>query len=142
MFFRREKPKQSSFSDRVQMLKNTGFEVLVQPSGRTRVVRGRCAAEIADRNGTPAVVLVGILIHQDIGRLVDLGYQKIFETHAGVRVAARAAELKALHAFHEDLRETLGLVSLYNQSLGTINQAHLYDRVEDRDHGVEERPWE
>jgi hypothetical protein len=40
------------------------------------------------------------------------------------------------------LKEALGLTSLYNEGLGTTSNAHLYDRVEDRDHGVPTRPWE
>ena len=35
-----------------------------------------------------------------------------------------------------DLREALG-ASLYNQSLGTTSEAHMYDRVADRDRGGE-----
>ena len=46
---------------------------------------------------------------------------------------ALASQLQALHAFDEDLREALGLTSLYNVSLGTTADEHLYDRLEDRD---------
>jgi hypothetical protein len=42
----------------------------------------------------------------------------------------------------EDLREGLGLTSLYNLSLGTTSEEHLYDRVVDRDKGAAARPWE
>ena len=56
--------------------------------------------------------------------------------------AALASELKAVHAFQEDLREALGLVSLYNESLGTVSTEYLYDRVQGRDRGVPKRPWE
>ena len=46
---------------------------------------------------------------------------------------AEAEELRELHTFLEDLREGLGQDSLYNTSLGTTNQKHLYDRVRGRD---------
>ena len=36
----------------------------------------------------------------------------------------------------------LGLPSLYNLSLGTTSDEHLYDRVEDRDEGPREHTWE
>ena len=42
---------------------------------------------------------------------------------------------EALHEFDDDLREGLGLTTLYNQALGTTCDDHLYDRVEDRDAG-------
>ena len=50
--------------------------------------------------------------------------------------------IKALHAFDEDLREGLGLTSLYNLSLGTVCDDHLYDRVTARDSGPHHQPWE
>jgi hypothetical protein len=31
---------------------------------------------------------------------------------------------------------------MYNTGLGTICTGHLYDRVKDRDHGADKRPWE
>jgi hypothetical protein len=134
MFFRRDKPAIVTFDDRLRMLNEAGFQTRVQPGGRTRVVRGQCAAEIEDNAGSPEVAATGLLMKDEIGALVDLGYQKIFQTPSGKRMPARAAHLKALHAFDQDLRELLGLKSLYNESLGTTNQAHLYDRVEGRDH--------
>jgi len=57
-------------------------------------------------------------------------------------VPALATYLKALHNFEEDLKEALGLTSLYNQALGTRADEHLYDRVKDRDSGGRRRPWE
>jgi hypothetical protein len=53
-----------------------------------------------------------------------------------------ASDLKLIHNFQEDLREALGLTSLYNESLGTVSNQYLYDRVVDRDRGVPVRPWE
>ena len=55
---------------------------------------------------------------------------------------ALASQLKNLHDFEEDLKEGLDIISLYNQSLGTRADQHMYDRVEDRDHGEPVRPWE
>jgi hypothetical protein len=73
--------------------------------------------------------------------LVDAGYQKFFETPSQKRLPAQASHLKAIHAFDEDLREALGIKSLYNESLGTRNDLHMYDRVEGRDH-PRPRPWD
>jgi hypothetical protein len=74
--------------------------------------------------------------------LVDGGFQKFFQTPKGVRHPALAPELKAVHAFEEDLRQALGLVSLYNESLGSVSNVYLYDRVKDRDTDHPKKPWE
>ena len=78
----------------------------------------------------------------EIGVLVNLGYQMIFRTPSGKELAAQAMHLKALHAFDEDLREGLGMTSLYNVALGTTTEKHMYDRVADRDAAPHHRPWE
>jgi hypothetical protein len=63
------------------------------------------------------------------------------ETPSGRRIPATAAELRALHEFEEDVKEALGLVSLYNTSLGTTTPKHMYDRVYKRDAGDQPKPW-
>jgi len=53
--------------------------------------------------------------------------------------------LKAIHAFSEELREAMGAASLYNESLGTVSDRYVYDRVKDRDEPPPQRPqrpWE
>ena len=43
----------------------------------------------------------------------------------------------------DDLKEGLGLTSLYNTSLGTVSALHLYDRVVERDQKTHvPRPWD
>jgi len=142
MFFKREKPKVLTFSERVSMLRDAGFQVSSGPDGTTRASRGGCAADLAESAaGLPEIRRCGIAVGGEIAVLTDLGYQKIFRTESGKVAPARAEHLTALHAFSEDLREILGLTSLYNEGLGTTNQSHLYDRVEDRDSGAARRPW-
>jgi hypothetical protein len=63
-------------------------------------------------------------------------------TPTGREAPALASHLKTLHAFDEDLREGVGLTSLYNLSLGTTSDAHMYDRVAGRDQGPHRQPWE
>ena len=36
----------------------------------------------------------------------------------------------------------LGLTSLYNQSLGSVSNVYLYDRVKGRDSDAPKKPWE
>ncbi len=143
MFFRRDKIHQSTFEDRIANLKQYGFQSAVQSPGKALVKRG-CYAAIIDSVGDGKVRIgkAGVLIGDEIGELVNLGYQMIVRTPSGVEVPALASHLKQLHEFDEDLREGLGLTSLYNLSLGTTTDEHLYDRVVDRDKGVAPRPWQ
>jgi hypothetical protein len=144
MFFRREKPRKSSFDDYLAQARNFGFEVTSEGSGRARAVRHGCAAVLETVAGAehPKVHRAGVVVGDEIALLVDAGFQKFFLTPSGRKVPALATHLRALHDFQEDLKEALGLTSLYNEGLGTVSDAHLYDRVEERDHGVPPRPWE
>ena len=142
MFFRRERPKEITFDERLQTLKQNGFSVEAR-QGRHFVSRGPIAAVIENTaNGLRVTERAGRIIGDEIGALVDGGFQKYFLTPSKRKLPALAADLKAIHAFQEDLREGLGLTSLYNESLGTTSTRYLYDRVQDRDHGVPRRPWE
>lgn len=136
MFFRREKPRAATFDDRLSRLKEHGF-TLQSGSGGTTVAKHGCAATVQDRGAeTPAVGKAGVVIGKEIGYLVNGGYQQFFQTPSGRKFAALAQQLRALHDFQEDLKEALGLESLYNTALGTISDRHMYDRVEDRDRGT------
>jgi len=143
MFFRREKPHVLTFSERIDQARGAGFQTSAGAQGATRVSRAGIAADVRESaDGMPDISAVGAVIGDEIGPLVELGYQKIWQTSSGKRLPATAAHLKALHAFTEDLREAMGLTSLYNEGLGTVNQQHLYDRVVDRDVRREKKPWE
>jgi hypothetical protein len=141
MFFRREKPRQLAFSDHLDNLRKAGFTVEAESSG-ARVSRGRCAAVLEDRGTDPPHVnKAGILVGVEIGYAVSGGFQSFVRTASGKVEPALARDLKALHAFEEDLKEALGLTSLYNESLGTTFDQHMYDRVVNRDVG-QKKPWE
>lgn len=143
MFFRRQRAIQLTFQERLENLKRAGFTVAPRPDGAVLVGRGECAVALRENGGqVRRAQLAGILIGGEIASLVDGGYQKFFRTPAGQSKPALASELKALHDFEEDLKEALGLESLYNESLGTVSTYYLYDRVKDRDSGVPMRVWE
>ncbi|MCC6858668.1 MAG: hypothetical protein IT158_08910 [Bryobacterales bacterium] len=146
MFFRRENPRSITLQDRLQALRAAGFAVQPESGGNRDaigVVRDGCACVIApSEEGVRFEVRPGLLVRGEIAALVDGGFQKFFRTPGGARKPALASELKALHRFQEDLREGLGLKSLYNESLGTVSNVYQYDRVQDRDRGVPRRPWE
>ncbi len=143
MFFRRERPRQITFQDRLEALRRAGFAV--EPSaGGWRAVRGGCAVLIGEASdGSPRIIeRAGLLRDGEIAALIDGGFQKFFRTPSGLTKPALASELKAIHRFQEDLREALGLESLYNEALGTVSRFYQYDRVEDRDRGVPKRIWQ
>lgn len=143
MFFRRQRPAELSFQGRLDNLKRAGFSVAPQPDGGVLASKGECAVALRESEGqVRRTQLAGILMGGEIGSLVDGGYQKFFRTPSGKSKPALAADLKALHDFEEDLKEGLGLESLYNESLGTVSTYYLYDRVKDRDRGVPKRVWE
>jgi hypothetical protein len=143
MFSRRHRPNELTFQDRLDNLKRAGFTVTPRSDGTVLVVKGECAVALHETDGeVRRAELAGILMGGEIGSLVDGGYQKFFRTPSGKTKPALASELKALHDFEEDLKEGLGLESLYNESLGTVSTYYLYDRVKDRDRGVPKRVWE
>jgi hypothetical protein len=143
MFFRRETPREPGFKERLESLKNLGFTVNFLNAGHARVSRDGIGAIVEDRpSQRPHVNRAGLMIGDEIGLLVNAGYQMFWKTPSGRRVPAHASQLKSLHNFEEDLKEGLGLPSLYNESLGTTSDLHLYDRVEHRDEGDAHKPWQ
>jgi len=142
MFFRREKPYEPTFAERIAGLKAFNFASRTLDSKRAQISRDGIGAIVEDHAGLRAHVnKAGLEIANEIGLLVNRGYQVFWRTPSGKQLPALAPQLKALHNFEEDLKQGLGLPSLYNESLGTTSDLHLYDRVEDRDQGIR-KPWE
>lgn len=115
-------------------LRASGFEVRSLEAGRWRVEKGRCAAllEAGPEGLRLAAQTPGYLIGDEIGYLVDGGYQK-FLSVPGRELPATAERLREIHAFEEQLRAAVGLTSLYNQSLGTVSERYRYDRLKGRE---------
>lgn len=143
MFFKRPKPRVVTFQDHLEQLRIAGFQIQPGPQATTMVTRNRLGALLREGpGGRPQIVDVGILLGDELAVLTDIGFQKIFLAPSGKRTAALAEHLHALHDFREELVELLGLESLYNESLGTVNEKHLYDRVDGRDTVSPPRPWQ
>lgn len=143
MFFRREKPRPLSFDEYLTRVKSYGIDAQTMGPDRARVTRANCAAILESvTNASPRIAETGIAIGGEIGALWNAGNQMFLATPSGRKVPARADQLTALHAFEEDLREALGIESLYNESLGTTSARHMYDRIEDRDSDAPKKPWE
>jgi hypothetical protein len=142
------KLEQKTFEDSVSWLKEHGFDVLEAPgtTGRVFVKKYNVSAAIQkdDKDGIRIFAYPGYLVGSEISKLVNKGYQQFLKT-SKAEVPATADHLKALHSFSEELKEALGLPSLYNESLGTVSESYQYDRIVDRDKPEAERkkrPWQ
>jgi hypothetical protein len=143
MFFRRERTRTPSFSERIDLLRQAGFSTGTLADGRVKITKNGVGAIVGDEGkNQPQFERAGILAGSEIATLLNHGYQMFLETPAGKRYPATARELKALHEFEEDLKAALELTDLYNTSLGTTSRKHVYDRVTKRDEGLQPKPWE
>ncbi len=137
-----------TYEDAVSWLRDHGFDILEAPGTNNRVFlkKNNCSAAIEkDDDGYVRVFArPGYLIGGEISRLTDKGYQKFLKT-TKTEIPATADHLNALHSFTEELKEATGAPSLYNESLGTVSDRYVYDRVEGRDEPVparKPRPWQ
>jgi hypothetical protein len=144
MFFRRETAKKLAFSDYLAKACEAGFTVESLGGTKVKVSRQNVAAILEDVPGSAPKIVesAGVMIGPEIGRLVDGGYQKFIITPSGKKRAALATDLHTIHEFEEDLRQALCLPEMYNQSLGTVSNEYIYDRVEGRDQPGAKQPWE
>ena len=139
------KVEQRSYEDAVAWLKDHGFDLIEAPGAQTRVFlkKYNCSAAIqkTEDGGVKIFAYPGYMIGSEISKLVNKGYQQFLKT-TKTEVPASADHLKALQQFSEELKEGLGLPSLYNESLGTVSNVYVYDRVEGRDRGDHDKPWQ
>src|SRR2546429_7193340 len=142
------KIEERTFEDAVQWLRDNGFDLIEAPGMQGRVLLRKYNVSAAiQKNGEGGVKIFaypGYLISGEISKLINRGYQHVL-TPSKTEVAATADHLKALQQFSEELKEALGIPSLYNESLGTVSESYEYDRVENRDKPISERPkrpWE
>ncbi len=137
-----------TYEEAVAWLRDHGFDVLQAPATNNRVFvkKHNCSAAIekAPDEGVRLFAKPGYLIGGEISKLVDRGYQKFLKT-SKTEVPATADHLKAMHQFSEELKEATGATSLYNESLGTVSDRYVYDRVVGRDEpeaARPKRPWQ
>jgi hypothetical protein len=138
-----KKLKQQSYEDAVLWFRNHGFDVLDAPGASGRIFLRKynvsAAIEGASGGGVKIFAYPGYVIGSEISKLTDLGHQKVLRT-TKADYPATADHLKALHDFSEELKEGIGATSLYNESLGTVSESYMYDRVRNRDLPESERP--
>lgn len=142
-----KKIQPKTYDDATGWLREHGFDLLEAPGTQGRVFLKKYNVSAAiERAGEGVKIFAypGYLVGGEISKLVDKGYQKFLKT-TKTEIAATADHLKAMHAFSEELKEALGLTSLYNESLGSVSESYHYDRVKDRDlpeKSRPKRPWE
>ena len=142
------KVEQKTYDEALSWLREHGFDVLEAPGTTGRVFLKKYNVSAAIQKDGPDGLKIfaypGYLVGTEISKLVNKGYQQFLKT-SKTEIPATADHLKALHSFSEELKEALGLPSLYNESLGTVSESYQYDRIVDRDKPQTERkkrPWE
>src|ERR1700720_2109002 len=142
------KVEQRSYEEALSWLREHGFDLIEAPGTQGRVFLKKYSVSAAiQKDGDDGVKIFaypGYLIGSEISKLINKGYQQFLKT-AKTEDPATADHLKALQQFTEELKEGLGLPSLYNESLGTVSESYHYDRIENRDKPAADRPkrpWE
>jgi hypothetical protein len=96
---------------------------------------GAAAVLVAAQNAAAAfAIFPGVLVQGEVARLLDRGYQKFIRS-SHYELPASASQLQAIHQFSEELKQLTGVISLYNESLGTTSDLYQYDRLKGREAG-------
>jgi hypothetical protein len=137
-----------TYEESLSWLRDHGFDVTDAPGTNGRVFLRKynvsAAIQKTDDDTVKIFAYPGYLVGSEISKLVNKGYQQFLKT-SKTEVPATAEHLKALQNFSEELKQGLGLPSLYNESLGTVSESYHYDRVKDNDKAPVDRPkrpWE
>lgn len=137
-----------TYEEALAWLRDNGFDITEAPGMNGRVFLRKfnvsAAIQKTPEDGVKIFAYPGYLVGSEISKLVNRGYQQFLKT-SKAEIPASADHLKALQSFAEELKVGLGLPSLYNESLGTVSESYHYDRIEDRDKEVVDRPkrpWE
>jgi hypothetical protein len=101
---------------------------LVSKYGAGAVLVAAPNAKHVDDTAPAYAIHPGVVVRGEVARLLDRGYQKFIKT-SQYELPASASQLHAIHAFSEELKQLIGAISLYNESLGTASDVYLYDRL-------------
>ncbi len=117
----------------IEALSTKGF--LVRSSGGVvRIEKYGCGAELrkSPEGRFYVTVIPSVMQQGQFTHLWDAGYQKFLLTHDGRKVPARPSQLTDLRRFNEELRAALGVITYYNEALGSTCHYSVYDRVRGR----------
>jgi hypothetical protein len=143
------KSRKPNFDQTLEKLRANGFDVSpsAEVAGGVLVTKHGAGAVLvaAAEKTAPAAfaVLHGALIGGRVARLLDRGYQKFLQTPQ-FELPATASQLHAIHRFSEELKQLMGAIDLYNESLGTTSDLYVYDRLQGREAAPPDaqRPWD
>ncbi len=137
-----------TYEEAIARLRNNGFDILDAPGTSNRVFlkKYNCSAAIAKdaKGGVAIFAYPGPVLGGEIAKLIHKGYQQFFKT-TKAEVPATADRLKDLAQFTNELKQAIGSTTLWNESLGTVSEDYVYDRVVGRDQPEALRPkrsWE
>ncbi|MGC2188027.1 MAG: hypothetical protein WA607_06325, partial [Candidatus Sulfotelmatobacter sp.] len=106
-----------TYEEALAWLREHSFDVLEAPGTNGRVFLRKynvsAAIQKTGEDGVKIFAYPGYLIGSEISKLVNRGYQQ-FLKNSKTEIPATADHLKALQSFSEELKEALGLPSLYN----------------------------
>jgi hypothetical protein len=133
-----QKSRKPNFYEALDLLRTHSFEVQPYsgaPGGMlvTKYGAGAVLIPATDKNA-PGVLMIspGIMVRGEVARLLDRGYQKFIKSPQH-ELPATASQLHAVHTFSEELKKVAGVVSLYNEGLGTVSDIYEYDRLKGRE---------
>ncbi len=125
-----------------QKLQEMQFEIFPAGDGRILARKHGCAAGLEERDGVLAFFArPGRVVGGELARLIDRGYQKFLKT-SSAEVPALLDDLRHLNQFQRELRFAVHAPQLFNESLGTVSDRYIYDRVWFRDEGRQPKAWE
>jgi hypothetical protein len=130
-----KKSRHPNFDQTLDILREHSFQVAAYEAiaGGYLVSRDDVGAVIVAHEDAAALAITpGILVHGELARLLDRGYQKFIKT-SKFELPASAAQLHAIHNFSEELSLLTGAISLYNEALGTTSDDYQYDRLKGRE---------
>jgi hypothetical protein len=133
-----QKFRNQNFDQAMEVLRAQAFDVApsTEVAGGVQVSKyGAGAVLVAAQAGDAWAVFAvrpGVWIGGQVARLVDRGYQKFMKT-SQFEIPATANQLHDLHRFTVELKQLIGDSNLYNESLGTTSDRHVYDRLRGRE---------
>ncbi|HZO99374.1 MAG TPA: hypothetical protein VFD30_03685 [Terriglobia bacterium] len=121
--------------DILREFRESGFEVVPDPARPSSIsVKKYGCVRFLERTPqgtwTPSSPPY-FVVHGLNCELEDRGYQKFWYSD-GRRFPIRLNDLRTLHRFDAEVREILGLQSLYHESLGSTCARSVYDRLTGR----------
>jgi hypothetical protein len=129
------KSRTSTFDQTLETLRAHSFDLAPFPgvAGGMLVSKHGAAAVLVAAKDSPVAFAQspGALVGGKVARLIDRGYQKFIQT-SNSEIPATASRLETIHLFSEELKQLIGIVDLYNESLGTTSDLYQYDRLKGR----------